>query len=958
MSGIESLLGIKGSQLYDFLIKLQNRFPKFFPVTLLSEGSLSFLTKPFLDAHSLDFLRRFFFSWHRLIKKCAPYLPRKTHLKILETTPSVYGLLIALTQSQDDEALNQKFIMHGIHNLIPGIKIISDSYFSYQNGKVSIFYLEIKKMKGGAFSSEEKKKLSSELPFEFQQALENTPSLVLPENIEDLFKNISRLSQEIKYLKDLPQVMISFIEYSQKTLSFLVIVIRIVKPDSSPIETLSNHLPSLIQFSLEKVFDVGLVRKKYRKEAAVFTLEMSSSIFLRNNEVDLRVARQYIGKALESMLGAYRDYNGGFLNKENEQLFAIKQLLEKERFLFFPLFEEFFYNIKPLTMRVLISLSAGVALAHLFQKIYSHPLQDEKMHHLEFLEDEHVHLAILKTNQKEWKLFFPPRIVKHSKQIAWSFVEHKGVLYLFFFHQYPKRTILKEIIQKEIDPNHPLSSNAKNSILRLNFQGGDPPSLNPRLANDIRCHILYNLLFEGLTRINPKGIPEPASAAKIDIGKGGTSYTFYLRPSSWSNGEEVTAYHFEKAWKKAILDPPPFTSPDLFYPIKNVIKAKQKIVPLSEVGIVAKNAKTLHVCLESPCPHFLHVVATPFFAPLLGENEEPSQFNGPFILGEWKQDHYLHLSQNPYYWNAKGVKLGGIHISMIRDAHLFLKMFQEGELDLIGDPLSPLPPEILQISEIANNLLSVDISRIFWIHCNTQSYPLNNIHVRRALSLALNRKKVTDTVFLKQRPHASPLPPKYSHFQESPFGDIREARRHFRQGLEELKIDAKSFPSLVFTHSNLSFEKPLVEELKAQWGEALGISIVSSELPWNEFSAVLDRGEFQLGGLFRRDFLSHPMSYLSFFKNTQSKPLEWRNQAFEAYFNQFGEKQSLKKLEQILIEETPVIPLVNQTYFFLNNQRVKGIAWDDTGCLNLMEARIDEKNSTHFARSLNYFSSI
>ena len=79
------------------------------------------------------------------------------------------------------------------------------------------------------------------------------------------------------------------------------------------------------------------------------------------------------------------------------------------------------------------------------------------------------------------------------------------------------------------------------------------------------------------------------------------------------------------------------------------------------------------------------------YLPLLREGEEPKQFNGAFALAGWERDHCLYLSQNPYYWNAQRVKLGGIKISMIRDPHLFCQMFQNGELDLIGDPISPLP---------------------------------------------------------------------------------------------------------------------------------------------------------------------------------------------------------------------------------------------------------------------------
>ena len=744
--------------------------------------------------------------------------------------------------------------------------------------------------------------------------------------------------------------MITFIEYSQKVLKFLAIVLRVIRPGTPSIRSLSKHLPSLVQFSFEDVFCVDKLRKKYPKEAAVFTLDVNSSIFLRNhNEVNLRAARQYIAKALESMLGDYRDYNGGFLNKENEQLQAIQEALKRKKMSATPLMEDLFYNIKPITMRALILAQTGVEIAVLLRKLLERSFESEGKYLLESLRTEEADIVIIKTDEKEWRASFPQNILSHSPQTASSCVEYEGFLYICFFQQYPEHHHLLEVVQKELNQRQSLLVDNSRSILRLNLQGGDPPSLNPRLAMDIQCHILCDLLFEGLTRINRLGNPELAAAEKVEISPDGILYTFHLRRSCWSNGEEVTAYHFERAWKKAISDHLGFTRIDLFSPIKNAKKARQKIVSLDRVGIVAKDTKTLCVELESPCSYFLNLVAAPSFFPLYGDSEEPSHFNGPFILAEWKHDCWIYLSQNPFYWNVQRIKLTGIKISMVRDPYAAYKMFQDGELDLIGDPISPLPPEILKNKEVQDHLLYKYVSRVFWIHCNTHVYPLHNTHLRRALSVGLNRKRLTEKVFIEQMPHLSPLPPKYSHVQGNIEGDPEEARFHFKMALEELKIDPEHFPQLTITHSKLSFEKALVAELKAQWKEILGINVLSQELTWSEFSAALDKGDFQLGGLFRRDLLSHAMSYLSFFNQSPSSLFTWDNEEFGRLLNNPDRGEHLKKIEHLLMQETPVIPLVNQRYLVLIHDRIKGLDWIDNGCLDLTKVWINDKNSEHSA---------
>ena len=141
--------------------------------------------------------------------------------------------------------------------------------------------------------------------------------------------------------------------------------------------------------------------------------------------------------------------------------------------------------------------------------------------------------------------------------------------------------------------------------LRVNLSEGDPTSLHPHLAADIRSRILGKALFEGLTRLTPKGKGELAAAEKVDVNDSFTRYVFSIRPHEWSNGEPVTAYQFEKSWKQAIHPDSICARGDLFYIIKNAKKAKRNELSLENVGIQALDEKTLVVELEHPAPYFL-----------------------------------------------------------------------------------------------------------------------------------------------------------------------------------------------------------------------------------------------------------------------------------------------------------------------------------------------------------------
>jgi MarR-like DNA-binding transcriptional regulator SgrR of sgrS sRNA len=100
-------------------------------------------------------------------------------------------------------------------------------------------------------------------------------------------------------------------------------------------------------------------------------------------------------------------------------------------------------------------------------------------------------------------------------------------------------SILSKLLNKHEAPPKKIKT------LRLSFQEGAPPSLNPHLSSgDMRCRLLSKLLFEGLTRLNEQGEPEPAGATEWSLSNDSLIYTFKLRSCYWSNGEKVTAIDY------------------------------------------------------------------------------------------------------------------------------------------------------------------------------------------------------------------------------------------------------------------------------------------------------------------------------------------------------------------------------------------------------------------------------
>ena len=209
---------------------------------------------------------------------------------------------------------------------------------------------------------------------------------------------------------------------------------------------------------------------------------------------------------------------------------------------------------------------------------------------------------------------------------------------------------------KSIQPPNP-------DRLRISF-ALYPPSIDPRFSSDFTSSTLICLVFEGLTQCQAGGNIELALSEKVDISPDQLTYIFHLRPSLWSDGTAVTAYDFEKSWKK-ILDPS-FQSPTayLFYCIRNARDAYQGKISLDAVGIRCIDEKTLMVVLEHPAPYFLSLTATPAYLPVPPDREEqfeilngnkpiPFVSNGPFTIQQIQPNAQIDLKKNDLHWNKK-----------------------------------------------------------------------------------------------------------------------------------------------------------------------------------------------------------------------------------------------------------------------------------------------------------------
>lgn len=501
--------------------------------------------------------------------------------------------------------------------------------------------------------------------------------------------------------------------------------------------------------------------------------------------------------------------------------------------------------------------------------------------------------------------------------------------------------------------------------LRLNIHS-EPPSLDPRKATDTVSVNVLKACFEGLTRLDQNGAPSLAIAEKIDVSRDKKRYTFFLRESVWSDGHPVTAYDFEASWKK-ILDPcfPTEIGLDL-YVIANAKEAKMNLCPLDEVGIRALDEKTFQVDLNYPVPYFLSMTASPPLFPTpshitsvhpnWAEHSGPHFVsNGPFLINHWHHHSKIVLTKNPTYWDKEQVRLEKLNLLIIEDENTELTMFENGELDWVGYPLSAIPIDALPSLNKKGLVEYHPIAGVYYYIFNTQLFPFNNTHIRKALSLAINRQAIVDNITQSGQLPAMSLIPPIMWDQSTPYfkdSDIAEARRQLKLGLEELGIPHNQLPKLILSYNTLSSHHKIAQAIQQQWENALNVKVSLENKEWKVFLNEVRNNQFAVARMGGVASIHDPITFLDLYRyeSRNGNHSKWTNPTYTALLEKAEREknpetrlQFLKEAESLLIEEMPIAPIYFYSGSYMKKPYVHNVVFSDLNDADFKWAYVDTK---------------
>lgn len=494
--------------------------------------------------------------------------------------------------------------------------------------------------------------------------------------------------------------------------------------------------------------------------------------------------------------------------------------------------------------------------------------------------------------------------------------------------------------------------------LRLNMTA-EPPCLDPQLVIDLNSSVIIKSLFEGLTREVEGGI-KPALAKEIQVSPDKKTYTFHLHQTSWSNGAPLTAHDFAWTWKRSLAPNFPSLLSDQLYPIKNAQAVKEGKMPIEALGVRAIDDYTLEVRLEYPNPYFLNLTTQTIYLPVHRATAENNPnwaqqagasyvSNGPFKLISWKHHNEIVLEKNPLYHDHQAVKIEKIHFSLVTDTITELHMYESGEIDFVGGPLSTgIPIDAIPSLKASGKLKVQPIAGIYMYCFNVEKSPFNNIKIRKAFSYAIDRQAIIDNILqMEFKPALGLSPPMIPFAKDAFFQDhqVNKAKKLLQEGLQELGLDIASLPPITLSYNTAENHQKIAQAIQNQWHTVLGIDVQLQNFEWKVFLDNLVRHEFQLARVARAAYYNDAYSLLENFLDNSNNATNWKNPEFNSLLEKSlwtidpKERQALlARSEEILMDEMPMIPLYFPSFLYLQRDNLHGIFYSPLGYIDFKNA--------------------
>lgn len=471
----------------------------------------------------------------------------------------------------------------------------------------------------------------------------------------------------------------------------------------------------------------------------------------------------------------------------------------------------------------------------------------------------------------------------------------------------------------------------------------EPTDLDPQIITSLQDFNIVLALFEGLTQYDPQDSHAvPGVAASWEATPDLKTWTFHLRPDAkWSNGDPVTAHDFAYAYQRMLT--PSFAS-EYAYMLFCLRGAEDfiggKSTDFATVGVQVIDDLTLQLDLAYPVPYFPNLIAHASWYPVHRATIEkfgpmaqrgtrwtrPGNLvgNGPFNLTDWKPNQVIRVTKSPTYWDAANVRLHEIDFYPIESSASEEAAFRSGQLHVTtGIPIDKIAvyknsPELRPFLDQTTQLAT------YFYRFNIRKKPLDDVRVRRALSLAIDREQIVSKVTLGgQLPARALTPPNTAGYTAGDLlhGDIAEARRLLA---EAGYPDGAGFPHLEILFNTNDGHRRIAEAIQQMWKQALNIDIGLYNQEAKVQSDSMREGNYEIARYAWIGDYVDPSTFLELMlSDSGNNQTGWANADYDRLVNEAryqidpAKRFALyREAETILMRESPIAPI----YFYVNSQ--------------------------------------
>jgi len=490
----------------------------------------------------------------------------------------------------------------------------------------------------------------------------------------------------------------------------------------------------------------------------------------------------------------------------------------------------------------------------------------------------------------------------------------------------------------------------------LNLWDTGPLTLDPAIVADMSSYVYVMQIFSGLVRLDQNLTIVPDIAESWVPSSDNKTYTFHLRQGvKFHNGREVKAADFKYSWERA-CGPATGSGTAATY-LGDIVGAKDMLAGKTEEisGVKVLDDYTLQVTIDAPKAYFLDKLAYPTAFVVDRANVESGRNwwlkpngTGPFKLREWRLGQRLVLERSRIYYGEPAkleqvvYLLFGVPMALYETGQSDVTPVSTSYIDEASDESNPLHQGLAVTPELS----------LYYIGFNTAKPPFDDVNVRRAFCLAVNKERIAKVILRDMVNKAEGiLPPGMPGYNETLEGldyDVGKAKELIAVSKYG---NVSNLPAITLTIEGYGNSIPsYLGAIIQEWQQNLGVEVSVRQLESEKFLYNLKQEKdemFMLGWV--ADY-PDPHNFLDilFHTGSENNIFEYSNPSLDALLDQAAIEQNrtvrlamYQQAEQMVVDDAPCLPLFHGTNYILVKPYVKDYELSPLGIADLSKVYID-----------------